>query len=434
MSFIKATLIALLAVPVAAVAQGIDDLYRQARADEVAGNWVAAAEIYKSIIKDYPEQSIANFALSQASLKVDDLRGAQKNIAAAINKDQRNDEYRAFADEIGKITNGLKDGRRSHDSRDYSSAIRKYDVLLADYPDFATLHYYKGLSLQGEGRTEDAVTSFRLAQQMNPRDKKYTKALRTMAVREYQEGERFYRIKDWAPAQEHFELAVVIDPAFDQGYYRLSRTLSQQGMVTQALAILEQSISLNPAYLAAHLEKGNVLRKEQRFQEATVAYRAALIIDPDSYRAMIGLGQTLNAEKPTEAARHLKTALALQPDNVTANELLGEIYTEQEKYSLARPYLEKAVSLSPKDYVKLWRLAHVENNLGNFESAKKLAQKCVALDNKFQAGWYELGKARKELNEIPGAVAAFKRAEAGSDRSTAADASRERKQIESRSR
>ena len=432
MSFIKTALIALLLAPSTGMAQGIDDLYRDARVAEEAGNWVAAVDIYGKIIMDNPEQSTALFALSKASLKIDDLRGAQKNIIGAIEKDPHNENYRAFADEIGKITNGLKDGRRSHDNRDYPSAIRKYDALLAEYPEFATLHYYKGLSLQGSGSSGEAVESFRTARQLNPREEKYSKAMRTMAVRQYQEGERFYRIRDWAPAQEHFETALDIDPTFSQGYYRLARTLSQQGLVTQALDILEKSIRTNPAYLTAYLEKGNILRSEQRFKEAASAYRAALSVDSDAYRAMVGLGQSLKAENPAQASKHLKAALALKPDNITANEMLGEIYSEQEKYLQAKPYLEKAVELKPDDHVKLWRLAYVENNLGNFESAKLLARKSVGIDNKFQPGWFELGKARKELNEIPGAVAAFKKAETGSDRSTAADASRERKQMKSR--
>ena len=228
------------------------------------------------------------------------------------------------------------------------------------------------------------------------------------------------------------EEALEIDPAFDQAYYRLARTLGRQDRIAEALAVLDRAIAQNPAYLPVRLEKGNLLRGEERNREAAETYLGALAVDPGDYRAMVGLGQALKTDKPTEAAIQLEMALAIKPDIVTANELLGEIYSQQEQWIKARPYLAKAVKLKPKDHFTLWRLAHVENNLGSWEAAKDLARRSVSIDGKFQASWYELGRARKELGEMAGAIQAFKQAERGRDRATAADAARERKRLEVR--
>ena len=432
MSVMRNLVLAGLLWPAVSTAQNIDALYQQGRAEVAAGNLLAAVTVYTAIISTDPGQAAAHFQLSQLSLDMDDLKNAQDHIRQAIELDDRNQEYRDFAEEIVTITDGLRDAKRSHDNRQYGNAVQKYDELIVAYSNFATLYYRKGLSLQGNGQVDEAVVAFRSAIEHNPRSESYPKAIRTLAVREYQEGDQYYRIRDWLPAEEQFTKALEIDPAFDQAYYRLARTLGRQDRIAEALAVLDRAIAQNPAYLPVRLEKGNLLRGEERNREAAETYLGALAVDPGDYRAMVGLGQALKTDKPTEAAIQLEMALAIKPDIVTANELLGEIYSQQEQWIKARPYLAKAVKLKPKDHFTLWRLAHVENNLGSWEAAKDLARRSVSIDGKFQASWYELGRARKELGEMAGAIQAFKQAERGRDRATAADAARERKRLEVR--
>lgn len=434
MKTLRMILLLFLLLPMSAWAQGIDEQYQQAKAQLVAENWGAAADIYRAIIAADPGQNQAIFELSKLGLKLDDLKMAQSNIRAAIDLDQRNQEYRDYAGKIGAITNGLREAKRFHDNRDFDQAIRKYDELTDSYPDFATIYYRKGISLQGSGDLQEAIGAFRTAQLLSPASEKYTKALRALAVREYKEGNRYYKIQDWSPAEEHFEVAIQIDPSFDQAYYRLARTLGKQGLNSAALEVLDRGLKANPAYLPVYLEKGNILRGESQFQEAASVYRGALKVDPASYRAMIGLAQSVQSDNSAEAIRHLNNALELVPDDVTANELLGELFSQQEEWASAQPYLRKALDLKPADHLKLWRLAYVENNLGNFTEGANLARSSVRIEDKFQPGWYELGRARKELGENAGAIIAFKNAETGRDRATAADAARERKQLEARNR
>jgi tetratricopeptide (TPR) repeat protein len=72
------------------------------------------------------------------------------------------------------------------------------------------------------------------------------------------------------------------------------------------------------------------------------------------------LGDLLyHTHRVDDAEPFLKTALTGKPDSVMANTALGMVKIQQRKYNDAKNYLDKAVTLDPKNHMALYRYAYL---------------------------------------------------------------------------
>ncbi len=418
----------------AATGQDIGDLMAKAREEMAAKNYDGAREQLQLILQQNSAFASAYFELGKIALLQDDLKGAQTNIKAAIENDPRNEEYRAEADKIAELSSAMSDARRSYDERDYMGAVARYEKVLENHPTFASAHYGMGMAFARDGNLRQAAEAFRQAQAYNPNETRYSNALRKVVAEKYNEGNRFYKARDWEAAATAYQEAYRLDPGFHQAYYRLARSYQNLGEIDSALKTLDRTIEIKSDYIPAYIDKGNIFRREGRSEEAEAVYRQALSIDPKSDQAWVGLGAVLRGEKPAEAIEAFKSALAVNSKSGDATEYLGEIYSEQEKWAEARTYLEQAVKLKPKSHVVPWRLAHVLNALGEHEQARQMSKRSTGLKKTFEYGWYELGLAEKALGNRIAAIEAFKNALKGRDASIRKSSQYELKQLESSSR
>lgn len=99
------------------------------------------------------------------------------------------------------------------------------------------IHMTRGDDLQGQGRADDALISYR-------------KALK-------------------------------VDPAKPIAHLSIADVLLARGQLDGALAAFEAALALSPANPATHFNRGNVLRMLSRFNEAVVAYGHAVRLRPD---------------------------------------------------------------------------------------------------------------------------------------------------------
>ncbi len=414
--------------------QDLEQVLTKAQEEMSAKNYDSARERLQLILQQNDTYAPAYFELSKIALVQDDLKGAQENLKAAIENDSRNEEYRAEADKIAELSSNMSDARRSYDERDYMAAVARYEKVLEDHPAFATAHYMMGMAFARDGDLRQAAEAFHQALAYNPNDTRYRNALRKIVADKYNEGNRLYKARDWEAAVTAYQEAYRLDPGFHQAYYRLSKSYQNLGEIDSALKTLDQTLEIKPDYIPAHVDKGNILRREGRLKEAEAVYRQALSIDPKSDRVWVGLGAVLRGEKTAEAIDAFKSALTVNPKSGDAAEYLGETYSEQEKWAEARTYLEQAVKLKPKSHVVSWRLAHVLNALGEHEEARQMSKRSTSLKKTFEYGWYELGLAEKALGNRVAAIEAFKNALKGRDASIRKSSQYELEQLESSSR
>ena len=140
-------------------------------------------------------------------------------------------------------------------------------------------------------------------------------------------------------------------------------------------------------YLAfAHNNLGNALKAQGKMEEAIVAYRDAIRIQPDAV-PHYNLGIALNSRgKPDEAIGEFRTAIRLRPAYTEAHYFLARTLvlspdrsrSDREK---GLTHARKAVELAPKDGYGHATLALAEYRLGHWDASLAAGEKALAMPN-----------------------------------------------------
>lgn len=120
--------------------------------------------------------------------------------------------------------------------------------------------------------------------------------------------------------------------------------------------------------------------------------------------------QAFQSGDPERARKQLRKALAVAPNNVDANHLMGIVALQSGRADTAVRYISKAIRLNPK-------LAQIHNNLGEAYRAQSLPEKAagcyrkaIALEPNFVGGHNNLGVALLDLGRFDEAARCFERA------------------------
>lgn len=102
--------------------------------------------------------------------------------------------------------------------------------------------------------------------------------------------------------------------------------------------------------IKAHMDKGNTLAKQGKWQEAQAEFNQVLSLDPNNTQAHVQMGWT-NAELQQwdEAEKHLLKALNNAPNNASAHANLAWVYAEKKRWTDAQTEAKKAIDLDPKN-------------------------------------------------------------------------------------
>ena len=238
-------------------------------------------------------------------------------------------------------------------------------------------HMNKGVTLATQKQFLEAVEQLERATAIDPNNdqaffnlaivhmemRKYERAkedlTRAIAVAPnsaaYQEklGTVLIEVKDWSGARKAFEKTIELEPGLFKAYYKLAQVLEelddQQSALERYTAAIEKGPSFLPAYNALgrmyadlgyldhavqvcqsalkvaqvgseesakiHSLLGTVYQQQQKFDEATQEFRAALEIVPTMRDAVFSLGWTYALQgNKEEAKRYLKKFLAVAGD------------------------------------------------------------------------------------------------------------------------
>ncbi|TVQ29535.1 MAG: tetratricopeptide repeat protein [Geminicoccaceae bacterium] len=161
--------------------------------------------------------------------------------------------------------------------------------------------------------------------------------------------------------------------------------LSRQGEIDEAVAVLEGQIDARPHDPRPAMALGDLLRRQQRFEEATEAYAKALArIGPtgtEHWRLYYARGIAYERSRRwPEAERDLKRALELNPDQPYVLNYLGYSWVDQGLHLVeARAMLYRAVELMPEDGYIVDSLGWAYFRLGDYVRAVELLERAVEL-------------------------------------------------------
>jgi tetratricopeptide (TPR) repeat protein len=190
-----------------------------------------------------------------------------------------------------------------------------------------------------------------------------------------------------------------------------ARTLMQQGKVDEAIAELQSVEASAPNTKGVNLELGTAYYKKSDYVRAVEFLKKAVAEDPTNNEAtqLLGLSYYLNGY-PGQAIPLLEKVQAWFPRaNVDASYILGICYIQTKNYSQARKAFARMFDV-PEDSASSYLFTARMLFRQEFDPiAEEYAQKAVTLDPKLPLAHFLLGELYLFKSRVPEAVTEFQK-------------------------
>jgi tetratricopeptide (TPR) repeat protein len=190
----------------------------------------------------------------------------------------------------------------------------------------------------------------------------------------------------WRDARSLWVDTLECSPAFAAGWNNLGLAEAEAGNSEAALGALRQALELDPDYLAAYANQGELLARLGRPREAEEVLRTGLARGehPD---LLNNLAWLLLESRPAAARTLASRAVELDPGHAAAWDTLGVAQLRLDDREGARRALERGVALRPDLPELHYHLAQTLETVGDREGARRHAARALALLADRQAPW-----------------------------------------------
>lgn len=143
----------------------------------------------------------------------------------------------------------------------------------------------------------------------------------------YELGLNYLLNDDNLNAQKNFIRTLKLSPGNKNAQVKLALTHELSGEDDMAILVYNTIIEKYPCYIPALSSLAGLHMGKDDFKTAITLFRRMLKINPEYYRAYLGLGLCFDKlEKFTVAIRFYKKYISLKPNSSTAKSLIGRIY------------------------------------------------------------------------------------------------------------
>jgi tetratricopeptide (TPR) repeat protein len=205
-------------------------------------------------------------------LQIDDLRGADREFAAALKSSSK--MYPAHAGH----------GYVALARRDFARAVTAFDAALLASPAYVPALVGRGQALLALRREGEALAAFEAALKADPslsEVRQRTEVLRFRGLQDLIEDARAAAKADRIPdARAAYERAISASPESAFLYRELGVLERRAGNGEQALVRLRRATELDPLDTMAFVQVAEVLESRGDFAGAEAAYRKAVELDP----------------------------------------------------------------------------------------------------------------------------------------------------------
>ncbi len=363
-----------------------DDLVRRAVQLQQAGDFAGAAEAYRAVLKDRPDDLATHVNLGVALVHLDQ----------------------------------------------FDAAIAEYENAEKLLPGDVRIELNLALAYEKSGRIREAVRRFELLHKAVPGDKQVTALL---ADGHLQLGEDDSTIELLQPLEaqnpEDLGVAYMLGMALlhrqriDEGQALLDKILRngdtaearflmgtrmfEAGDYPAAVKELASAIELNPKLAGLRSLYGRALLNTGDPDGAIEAFQGELAGNRDDFAANLGMGQILaNRKQNDEATRHLRLALQVRPESAEVKASLAACLSASAEFNEALPYAKAAVEAMPGSPDAHRTLAAIEEKLNHRAEAAVQRKTADALEQDQEA--------RSEGPKVNESAPDFSLSEAGSNK------------------
>jgi tetratricopeptide (TPR) repeat protein len=271
-----------------------------------------------------------------------------------------------------KLANPLNDlldeAQHDIDSNQFEAALVPLQKFLAEKPDIAWAHFQLAYAYTALKRADEARAEYERATALDP---KMSEAFLNLGILLIE--------KDPAAAVPPLRRAVDLLPAQSRPRFLLGRALERSGDIPGAVESYEAALRLDPRDVETVLHLGNLYVGLKRYPEAETKFRVALELEPKSPQALLGLAQTLDAQKKPEAAAAYRDYLAVQPNTPGAESRAIHLLIEQKQYDAALAELDRADAGKPPTMDSLRSRADIQIAQKKWDDSIVTLRKAIAL-------------------------------------------------------
>ena len=198
-------------------------------------------------------------------------------------------------------------------------------------------------------------------------------------------GALYFKIEDFAKAEESFKKAVELKPTDTAALSNLGATYEKLRKFPIAEQTFLAAVKAEPKYLTGYRELGFLNYKQGKFKECAENLDKFTAGFPDDAVALTRKAQALQKDNNTaKAIEALNAAVTVKPSHAEAYRVLGQIYLGQEGYEMAIAAFQSATKHDAGDYRSWYNLAVAQEskfpddlaaNLAAWEHALKAARK-----------------------------------------------------------
>jgi tetratricopeptide (TPR) repeat protein len=250
----------------------------------------------------------------------------------------------------------------------YDEAIAEYNLGLSKNQDNPALLMNLGLAYYKTGRHAEAAARFERAISLSPQFKEQVTLLLAVCYN------NLGRYKDAAALLSPLEKDKAGDPGFD---YLYGTALIGDGQEAAGMAVINRILSKGDS-AEAYLLRGTLELSAHDRNAARADLEKAIALNPRLPGAHARLGELLLALGDSEQARTVfAQELALDSDEFTSNLNMGVLAKQDQGYTEARRYLERALRMRPNDPGVRYQIANVDLGTGNLEPARQVLEGLV---------------------------------------------------------
>ncbi|XP_028724123.1 protein O-mannosyl-transferase TMTC4 isoform X2 [Peromyscus leucopus] len=163
-------------------------------------------------------------------------------------------------------------------------------------------------------------------------------------------------------------------------HYNIGKNLADQGNQTAAIRYYREAVRLNPKYVHAMNNLGNILKERNELREAEELLSLAVQIQPDFAAAWMNLGIVQNSLKRFEAAEQsYRTAIKHRRKYPDCYYNLGRLYADLNRHVDALNAWRNATVLKPEHSLAWNNMIILLDNTGNLAQAEAVGREALEL-------------------------------------------------------
>ena len=301
---------------------------------------------FEAVIQLDPDYIDAHCALSRAYLELNDLDKAELSTLTA---QKLNPDYPSVKELSESITTThYENGITLLESKNFQEAAITFQKVIQLDSNYKDTNYYLGRSFLGLKDYTKAVDSLQSSIKSNNINEDVN----------YLIGYALVELKQFQDAIQYLDEAIVKNPNQIEAHYYLARAHRESGNIEAATNAAIETLRLDPNFkpihtLAesikqTHYNRGISYLKDERFSDAIASLQNVITLDPDYTAAQYNLGIAyLKMENYPRALDTLQKTISLDPRNKEAQHSLALTFLGLGKLDNARNAAKEALSIDP---------------------------------------------------------------------------------------